>query len=44
MKVRLNHEMPWELDGGDRPEAKKFDVTVLPAAACPDLCRRSSHQ
>jgi diacylglycerol kinase (ATP) len=30
MKVRLDHMMPWQLDGGDRPNAKKFDVTVLP--------------
>ena len=30
VKVQLDHEMPWQLDGGDRPPAKKFDVSVLP--------------
>jgi YegS/Rv2252/BmrU family lipid kinase len=30
IKVRLDHMMPWELDGGDRPKAKKFTVSVLP--------------
>ncbi len=30
IKVRLDRTMPWELDGGDRPRAKKFGVLVLP--------------
>ncbi|MGD9704053.1 MAG: diacylglycerol kinase family protein [Acidimicrobiia bacterium] len=30
VKIRLDRTMPWELDGGDRPRAKKFDVSVLP--------------
>jgi YegS/Rv2252/BmrU family lipid kinase len=30
VKVRLDHKMPWQLDGGDRPPEKKFDITVLP--------------
>jgi YegS/Rv2252/BmrU family lipid kinase len=30
VKFRLDHTMPWELDGGDRPKAKKFKVHVLP--------------
>jgi YegS/Rv2252/BmrU family lipid kinase len=28
--VRLDQSMPWQLDGGDHPKAKKFDVTLLP--------------
>jgi diacylglycerol kinase (ATP) len=28
--IRLDRKMPWELDGGDRPRAKKFDVSILP--------------
>ena len=31
VKVKLDHAMPWQLDGGDRPEAEKLDVSVLPA-------------
>jgi diacylglycerol kinase family enzyme len=30
LKVKLDHKMPWQLDGGDRPPTKRFDVTVLP--------------
>jgi YegS/Rv2252/BmrU family lipid kinase len=30
-KIQLDRKMPWELDGGDRPKAKEFDVKVLPA-------------
>jgi diacylglycerol kinase family enzyme len=30
VEVRLDHKMPWQLDGGDRPDAKKFDVEILP--------------
>lgn len=30
MKIRLDRKLPWELDGGDRPKAKKLDVSVLP--------------
>jgi diacylglycerol kinase (ATP) len=29
-EVRLDHKLPWELDGGDRPKTKRFTVTVLP--------------
>ncbi len=29
--MKLDHKMPWQLDGGDRPPAKKFDVTILPS-------------
>ena len=28
--IQLDRTMPWELDGGDQPRAKKFKVTVLP--------------
>jgi diacylglycerol kinase (ATP) len=28
--IRLDRSMPWELDGGDQPRAKAFDVSVLP--------------
>ena len=28
--IKLDRTMPWELDGGDQPRAKKFDVSVLP--------------
>jgi len=28
--MKLEHKMPWQLDGGDRPPAKKFDVSILP--------------
>jgi YegS/Rv2252/BmrU family lipid kinase len=30
IKVRLDRTMPWELDGGARPRAKKFEVSLLP--------------
>lgn len=30
VKVRLDHPMPWELDGGDRPKVKKLEATLLP--------------
>ena len=30
IKVRLDHKMPWQLDGGDRPAVKKFDITGKP--------------
>jgi YegS/Rv2252/BmrU family lipid kinase len=29
--IRLDRTMPWELDGGDQPREKKFEVSVLPA-------------
>lgn len=29
-QIELDHKMPWELDGGDRPKAKRFDVRVMP--------------
>lgn len=28
--IRLDRTMPWELDGGDQPRAKKFKVSILP--------------
>jgi diacylglycerol kinase (ATP) len=28
--IRLDRKMPWELDGGDQPPAKKFEVSILP--------------
>jgi len=28
--IKLDHKLPWELDGGDRPPAKKFEVSILP--------------
>lgn len=28
--IKLDRTMPWELDGGDQPRAKKFEVSVLP--------------
>jgi YegS/Rv2252/BmrU family lipid kinase len=31
VKVKLDHKLPWELDGGDQPPAKRLDVSVLPA-------------
>jgi diacylglycerol kinase (ATP) len=31
MAIRLERPLPWELDGGDRSERKKFDVYVLPS-------------
>jgi diacylglycerol kinase (ATP) len=31
IRIRLERKRPWELDGGDRPKAKKFDVGVLPS-------------
>jgi diacylglycerol kinase (ATP) len=30
LEVRLEHTMPWELDGGDRPKTRKLRVGVLP--------------
>jgi diacylglycerol kinase family enzyme len=29
-KIRLDRTMPWELDGGDQPRAKKFVASLLP--------------
>jgi YegS/Rv2252/BmrU family lipid kinase len=29
-KIRLDRTLPWQLDGGDQPRAKKFEVSVLP--------------
>jgi YegS/Rv2252/BmrU family lipid kinase len=37
--IRLDRTMPWELDGGDQPRAKKFKVTVLPGRQA--ICVRS---
>jgi YegS/Rv2252/BmrU family lipid kinase len=28
--IRLERKLPWQLDGGDRSPAKKFEVSVLP--------------
>ena len=28
--IRLDRTLPWQLDGGDQPRAKKFEVSVLP--------------
>jgi hypothetical protein len=28
--VRLDDKLPWEMDGGDRPDTKKLQVSVLP--------------
>ena len=28
--IKLDRTMPWELDGGDQPRAKKFKISVLP--------------
>jgi diacylglycerol kinase (ATP) len=28
--IRLDRTLPWQLDGGDQPRAKKFKVSVLP--------------
>lgn len=30
VKVRLDDELPWEMDGGDRPDTRKLKVSVLP--------------
>lgn len=30
VRIRLDRPLPWQLDGGDQPRAKKFDVSVLP--------------
>jgi YegS/Rv2252/BmrU family lipid kinase len=30
VKIRLDRTLPWQLDGGDQPRAKKFEVSVLP--------------
>jgi len=30
LHVTLDHKMAWQLDGGDRPPTKRFDVRVLP--------------
>jgi diacylglycerol kinase (ATP) len=30
VSIKLDRTMPWELDGGDQPRAKKFKVSVLP--------------
>jgi diacylglycerol kinase (ATP) len=30
VRIKLDRKMPWELDGGDQPPAKRFDVTMLP--------------
>ena len=28
--IRLDRTLPWQLDGGDQPRAKKFDISILP--------------
>jgi YegS/Rv2252/BmrU family lipid kinase len=30
VRTKLDRKLPWQLDGGNRPPAKKFDVSVLP--------------
>jgi diacylglycerol kinase (ATP) len=30
VRIKLDDEMPWELDGGDQSPAKRFDISVLP--------------
>jgi diacylglycerol kinase (ATP) len=30
VQVRLDDKLPWEMDGGDRPDTKKLQVSVLP--------------
>lgn len=30
--VRLDHKVPYEMDGGDRPKSKRLDIEVVPAA------------
>jgi YegS/Rv2252/BmrU family lipid kinase len=30
VRIKLDRKMPWELDGGDQPPAKRFEVSVLP--------------
>jgi YegS/Rv2252/BmrU family lipid kinase len=37
MTVRVEKRWPWEVDGGDQPPAKKFDIDCLPAAV--NICR-----
>ena len=32
IEVRLDHKVPYELDGGDRPKAKRLDIEVEPDA------------
>jgi YegS/Rv2252/BmrU family lipid kinase len=31
VKIKLEHKLPWELDGGDRSPAKRFELSVLPS-------------
>jgi diacylglycerol kinase (ATP) len=30
VRIRLDRKLPWQLDGGDQPPAKKFSVSTLP--------------
>jgi YegS/Rv2252/BmrU family lipid kinase len=32
IEIRLDHKVPYEMDGGDRPKAKRLDIEVEPAA------------
>lgn len=32
IEVRLDHKVPYEMDGGDRPKAKRLDIEVEPGA------------
>ena len=32
IEVRLDHKVPYEMDGGDRPKARRLDIEVAPAA------------
>jgi diacylglycerol kinase (ATP) len=31
VRIRLDRQQPWQVDGGDQPRTKKFDISVLPA-------------
>ena len=30
VRIKLDHKMPWEIDGGDQPAATRLEVSVLP--------------
>ena len=40
--IKLDRKLPWELDGGDHPPAKKFDVSILPGRQSICVPRASS--
>ena len=37
MNVKLDQKVPYELDGGDRPPAKRLKILIDPASVTEDM-------